>query len=208
MMILKDNRKEDKNMENPLNFKTYKEFEKEMIDDLDNDEKLDLYNQYCENNNDYDSMLYKNNDKFLKYIFDNNLKIIISGLAKAIAYGDYKYSDEYVKVNGYGDLQSYYNLNEALKDNFVDSELIDFITENKNIDFEDLYIEYIDNTLKEAKKSMSKDEFSEALKEYTSEEMIKKYLDVYDTINYSYSDFILDEKDIQKSKEIDDDLER
>ncbi|MDU4652706.1 hypothetical protein [Sneathia sanguinegens] len=195
-------------MENPLNFKTYKEFEKEMIDDLDNDEKLDLYNQYCENNNDYDSMLYKNNDKFLKYIFDNNLKIIISGLAKAIAYGDYKYSDEYVKVNGYGDLQSYYNLNEALKDNFVDSELIDFITENKNIDFEDLYIEYIDNTLKEAKKSMSKDEFSEALKEYTSEEMIKKYLDVYDTINYSYSDFILDEKDIQKSKEIDDDLER
>ena len=195
-------------MENPLNFKTYKEFEKEMIDDLDNDEKLDLYNQYCENNNDYDSMLYKNNDKFLKYIFDNNLKIIISGLAKAIAYGDYKYSDEYVKVNGYGDLQSYYNLNEALKDNFVDSELIDFITENKNIDFEDLYIEYIDNTLKEAKKSMSKDEFSEALKEYTSEEMIKKYLDVYDTINYSYSDFILDEKDIQKAKEIDDDLER
>lgn len=186
-------------MENPLNFKTYKEFEKEMIDDLDNDEKLDLYNQYCENNNDYDSMLYKNNDKFLKYIFDNNLKIIISGLAKAIAYGDYKYSDEYVKVNGYGDLQSYYNLNEALKDNFVDSELIDFITENKNIDFEDLYIEYIDNTLKEAKKSMSKDEFSEALKEYTSEEMIKKYLDVYDTINYSYSDFILDEKDIQKA---------
>lgn len=195
-------------MENPLNFKTYKEFEKEMIDDLDNDEKLDLYNQYCENSNDYDSILYKNNDKFLEYIFDNHLIIIINGLARAVAYGDYKYSDEYVKVNGYGDLQSYYNLNEALKDNFVDSELIDFITENKNIDFEDLYIEYIDNTLKEAKKSMSKDEFSEALKEYTSEEMIKKYPDVYDTINYSYSDFILDEKDIQKSKEIDDEWER
>lgn len=195
-------------MENPLNFKTYKEFEKEMIDDLDNDEKLDLYNQYCENNNDYDSMLYKNNDKFLKYIFDNNLKIIISGLAKAIAYGDYKYSDEYVKVNGYGDLQSYYNLNEALKDNFVDSELIDFITENKNIDFENLYIEYIDNTLKEAKKSMSKDEFSEALKEYTSEEMIKKYPELNDIANWILDEEVSDEKDLKKSKEKDDEWER
>lgn len=195
-------------MENPLNFKTYKKFEKEMIDDLDNDEKLDLYNQYCENNNDYDSMLYKNNDKFLKYIFDNNLKIIISGLAKAIAYGDYKYSDEYVKVNGYGDLQSYYNLNEALKDNFVDSELIDFITENKNIDFENLYIEYIDNTLKEAKKSMSKDEFSEALKEYTSEEMIKKYPELNDIANWILDEEVSDEKDLKKSKEIDDEWER
>lgn len=186
---------------NTLNFKTYKEFEKEMIDDLDNDEKLDLYNQYCEYNNDPDSIIYPNDDEFLETMFGDN----VSGLARAISYGDYKYTDKYVKFNGYGNLQTYYDSYDAVKDNFIYDDLIDFIAEDKNIDFNDLYIEYIENTLDEAQDFMSPEEFSEALKEYTSEEMIKKYPEVCDNIDRNYSDFILDEKDTQKSKDIDDD---
>jgi hypothetical protein len=189
---------------NTLNFKTYKEFEKEMIDDLDNDEKLDLYNQYCEYNNDLESMIYPNDDDFLETMFGSD----VSAVAKAITYGDYKYNDKYVKFNGYGNLQSYNGLQAALEDNFDYDDLIDFIAEDKNIDFNDLYIEYIENTLDEAQDFMSSEEFSEALKEYTSEEMIKKYPEVCDNIDRNYSDFILDEKDTDKSKDIDDDWER
>ncbi|WP_311696200.1 hypothetical protein [Sneathia sanguinegens] len=176
-------------MENPLNFKTYDEFVKdkknEILDLIDYDEKLEIYIKYCKTKDNCYLPSHNNTEEPIKLVFEGNL----NDLAKNMPHNTY-------------------SAIKTLDDKFTDNELIDFITENKNIDFEDLYIEYIDNTLKEAKKSMSKDEFSEALKEYTSEEMIKKYPDVYDTINYSYSDFILDEKDIQKSKEIDDDLER
>lgn len=192
---------------NKLEFKTYEEFvedkKDEILDDFSDDEKLDLYNQYCEYNNDPDSIIYPNDDEFLETMFSN-----FNDVARAIAYGDYKYTDEYIKFDGYGNLQTYYDSYDALQDNFVDSEMVDFILENEDTDFNDLYIDYIDNILNEAKESMSKEEFSNTLKEYMTDEMIDKYPDVYNTIDYSYSDYILDKKDTDKSKEIDDDFER
>ena len=69
------------NMENILNFKTYEEFVKDekneiIEEELDNKEKLYIYNKYCQNNNDCDSMLHKNNDEFLKTVFSTNDKLI------------------------------------------------------------------------------------------------------------------------------------
>lgn len=192
---------------NKLNFKTYEEFVEdkkyEILDDFSDDEKLDLYNQYCEYNNDPDSIIYPNDDEFLETMFSN-----FNDVARAVYYGDYKYTDEYIKFNAYGNLQTYYDSYDALQDNFVDSEMVDFILENEDTDFNDLYIDYIDNILNEAKESMSKEEFSNTLKEYMTDEMIDKYPDVYNTIDYSYYDYILDEKDTDKFKEIDDDFER
>ena len=189
---------------NKLNFKTYEQFEKdikkEMINNLTNDEKLDIYNKYCENNHDYNSMIYKNNDNFLEYVFGNNHM----GLARAIAHGDYIYVDQYITLDEDGDLYSYEDLHDALKDKFVPSEMMNF----DNVDFEKLYEEYIHDVIHNAKKSVQPKEFSEALKEYTSEEMIKKYPEVCDNIDRNYSDFILDEKDTDKSKDIDDGFER
>lgn len=193
---------------NTLEFKTYEGFkddmENEILEDLHSKEKLDYYNRYCDYNNDFNSIIYPNDDDFLKTVFNSDAV----ALAKAITYGDYKYNDKYVKFNGYGNLQSYNGLQAALEDNFVDDELIDFVMEDKGIDLENLYDEYVHDTIEEAKESMSPEEFSEALKEYTSEEMIKKYPEVCDNIARNYSDFILDEKDTDKSKDIDDDWER
>lgn len=193
---------------NTLEFKTYEEFvedkKDEMLDDLSDDEKLDLYNRYCEYNDDPESMIYPNDDDFLETMFGTN----VNDVARAVYYGDYKYTDKYIKFDGYGNLQTYYESYDALEDNFVDSEMVDFILENEDTDFNDLYIDYIDNILNEAKESMSKEEFSNILKEYTTKEMQKKYPEVCDNIDCNYSDFILDEKDTDKSKEIDDDFER
>ena len=189
---------------NTLNFKTYKEFEKEMIDDLDIQEKLEIYNSFCQYNNDYDSMLYKNDEDFFNDAFEGDFNALVS----AIVCGDYNSKDDYVKLDGDGDLRGYYSLSEALYDKFTDDELIDFTMRYESINVKDLYDLYIKDTIVEAKESMSPEEFSEALKEYTSEEMIKKYPEVCDNIDCNYSDFILDEKDTDKSKEIDDDFER
>ena len=181
-----------------LEFKTYEEFkddmENEILENLDNEEKLDYYNRYCNYNNDPNSIIYLNDDEFLENVF--------GGDVSAVAY---------VKFDGYGNLQSYNGLQAALEDNFVDSEIIDFIMEDKDIDLENLYNEYICDTIDEARDKMSPKEFSDALKEYTTKEMQKKYPIVYDNINYTYSDYISDEKDTDKSKGtvvLDDDWER
>lgn len=193
---------------NMIEFKTYEEFkndmENEILEDLDDEEKFDYYNRYCEYNNNPDSMIYYNDDDFLDTFFDGNA----SSLAKAIAYGDYEYNDEYVRFDGCGNLQSYNGLQDALEDNFVDSELIDFIMEDKDIDLESSYNEYICDTLDEARDKMTPEEFLDALKEYTTREMIKKYPEVYDNIEYSYSDDILDENDRNESKDIANSFER
>lgn len=193
---------------NMIEFKTYEEFkndmENEILEDLDDEEKLDYYNRYCEYNNDSDSIIYPNDDDFLETMFGDN----VSDLARAITYGDYNYTDKYVKFNGYGNLQTYYDSYDALKDNFVDSEMIDFIMEDKDIDLESSYDEYICDTLDEAKESMTPEEFSDILKEYTTEEMQEKYPEVFDAIDYNYSDDILDEDDNNESKDIENSLER
>lgn len=193
---------------NTLEFKTYNEFvkdkEDEILEDLHSKEKLDYYNRYCDYNNDFNSIIYPNDDNFLKTVFNSD----VVALAKAITYGDYKYNDKYVKFNGYGNLQSYNGLQAALEDNFEDSEIMDFILEDKGIDLENSYDDYIYDTLDDAKDKMTPKEFSDALKEYTTKEMQKKYPEVCDNVDRNYSDYILDEKDTHKLKDIDDEWER
>ena len=195
---------------NKLNFKTYEEFVEdgkyELLDDLTDVEKLDLYNRYCEYNDDYDSMIYPNDSEFLETMFGTN----VDAVARAIAYGDYKYTDEYIKFDGYGNLQTYCDAYDALEDNFIDSEIVDFITKDRDVDttFKDSYVEYIENILDEAYTSMSPEDFSDILKEYTTEEMQEKYPEVFDAIDYNYSDDILDENDRNESKNTENSLER
>ena len=72
--------------------------------------------------------VYENDEEFFEMFFSNNPM----ELARAIYYGDYKYSDEYVRFNGYGNLESLsdYQYEKELKDNI--NEIIDELMENYN----------------------------------------------------------------------------
>ena len=72
--------------------------------------------------------VYENDEEFFGMFFSNNPM----ELARGIYYGDYKYSDEYVRFNGYGNLESLDNFEykEELKDNI--NEIIDELMENYN----------------------------------------------------------------------------
>lgn len=204
---------------NKLGFKTFEEFEKdikdEIINNLTDEEKLDLHNRYCEDHYDYDSIIHLNDDEFLDTVFSNYLNEItargitevINNFSKAFACNNYKYDDEYMIFGELGNLKSYSNLQTALEDNFVDSEVIDLILEDKNIDIKSLYDDYICDTLDEARDKMSPEEFSDTLKEYSSRKMQIKYEDVYDNIMYKYSNHIIDKIDYSKNP-IDKILER
>ena len=66
--------------------------------------------------------VYENDEEFFDMFFEG----IPAELARAIYYGDFNYNDEYIKFNGYGNLETFskYDYEELLEEN------IEEITEN------------------------------------------------------------------------------
>lgn len=94
---------------------------KEIFDGIDNERKLELFNLYCEEMNNYDDTVYENDDDFLETFYKNDL----IALAKAISYGEYQYNHDYVKITVYG-LKSYTSIYAVLEDISIEDEFIDF----------------------------------------------------------------------------------
>ena len=88
--------------------------------------------------------VYENDEEFFDMFFEG----IPAELARAIYYGDFNYNDEYIKFNGYGNLETFskYDYEELLEEN------IEEITENL-IE----YAEYI---------SIGNEEFDDLLSQY------------------------------------------
>ena len=81
--------------------------------------------------------VYNNDEEFFDIFFANNP----AEVARAIHYGDFNYNDEYIKFNGYGNLEtlSEYDYEELLKENV--EEVIDCLikyVEHISIDNEEL----------------------------------------------------------------------
>ena len=96
--------------------------------------------------NDYLEYLevYENDEEFFNMFFEGKP----AELARAIYYGDFNYNDEYIKFNGYGNLETFseYEYEELLEEN------IEEITENLIV-----YAEYI---------SMDNEELDDLLSQY------------------------------------------
>ena len=84
---------------------------------------------------------WENDEEFFNTFFNNPMEAI-----RATYYGDYNYNDEYVKFNGYGNIDSYteYERIEEIKDN------IDDIVENLVEYYYNIYInEELENLILE-----------------------------------------------------------
>jgi hypothetical protein len=70
----------------------------------DENELIYINNAYCQAINNSDSEVFDNDEEFFSMFFPNagdGIKV-----ARAIFYGDYNYSHNWVKFNGYGNLES------------------------------------------------------------------------------------------------------
>lgn len=83
---------------------------------LENENLLELVRDINSYDGSLDWLDYQENDKdfFDTYFYQNPDEAV-----RAVCYGDYKYTDEFVKFNAYGNLESCgsYELEEELKDN-------------------------------------------------------------------------------------------
>jgi len=64
---------------------------------------MQIHNEYCQSVNNCDNEIYHNEEYFFNYFFSSNPM----ELAKAISFGDYRYHDEFVKLDAYGNLESF-----------------------------------------------------------------------------------------------------
>lgn len=75
----------------------------ERLNEMDNADLIAVHNKYCEAYGSMDNQIFENDDYFLETYFMNRP----ADLAMSIQYGDYRYSDEYVQFDGYGNLESF-----------------------------------------------------------------------------------------------------
>lgn len=72
------------------------------INNFNSDDLVSLNNRYCEEMNYNDDQIYSNDEDFFSTFFADNVMEAV----RSVSYGEYDYSDNYVKFNGYGNLES------------------------------------------------------------------------------------------------------
>ena len=104
-------------------------------------EELDSWNGSFNN-----LRVYENDEEFFEMFFEGTHPMEI---ARATYYGDYKYMDEYVRFNAYGNLESLDNFEYEgeLKDNI--EEILDDLMENYNNIYLPTELEEIFNNFEE-----------------------------------------------------------
>ena len=93
----------------------------EAIKEMDNHELIEIHNQYCENINYMDDQIYYNDEEFFEIYFDGRTQELI----RAIFYGDFNPNDEFIKFNGYANLDTFNNVEidkEAIAENIFETE--------------------------------------------------------------------------------------
>ena len=110
----------------------------DIINDMNEAELVQLNNEYCQSANYTDNEIFDNDEDFFSTFFENDT----IGAVRAVSYGNYNYSHNYVKFNGYGNLESfsYFNTDELcenvetmaeyIADNLQDFTQFDNVEEN------------------------------------------------------------------------------
>jgi hypothetical protein len=103
----------------------------EIINNMTGSELIELNNRYCEVFDYRDDEIYNNDEEFFEIFFTDAMQAV-----RAVSFGDYRYHDDYVIFNGYGNLETFNQMNT---DRLVD--LVETMAEyiaDKIEEFEDI----------------------------------------------------------------------
>lgn len=76
------------------------------IENLSSDELMKLNNLYIEKRNYSDNEIFLNDEDFFQTFFQDNIVEAV----RAVSFGDFTFMHRYVKFNGYGNLESLYDI--------------------------------------------------------------------------------------------------
>lgn len=95
----------------------------EVLDGMSCSDKLDIWNNYALYTGD--EMIFQNEECFFEEMFSTTDEAV-----RAVCYGEYHYTDEYVRFNPYGNLETTDHPSEWIDDN----SLVDWIVDNDTQD--------------------------------------------------------------------------
>jgi len=103
-----------------------------LINEMAQDELIQLNNTYCQNISSEDEV-FENDEEFFDTYFENKTHEAL----RAAHFGDYNWSHNYVKFNGYGNLESfdYFEVSDLCE---LPQTMAEYIEENFS-DFEFLF---------------------------------------------------------------------
>lgn len=109
-----------------------------IINQMDESDLMCLNNAYCESTNNPDAAIFSNDEEFFEMFFGGE-----GGAERAVRaafYGDYNSSHDYVRFNGYGNLESfdYFDVDGLVE--FPDT-IAEYILDGNEADFD--YIQAI-----------------------------------------------------------------
>ena len=99
----------------------------EEINSFDSDQLVQLNNTYCDNVNYPDDQIYSNDANFFADYFSDMMEAV-----RAVSYGDYNYTHDWVTFNGYGNLVT---MSSVGTDDLCEN--IEIIAENVSENFSD-----------------------------------------------------------------------
>lgn len=106
---------------------------KQAIDNMTSAELVELNNRYCQEVGYSNDEIFSNDEEFFEMFFANKPMDAV----RASFYGDYRYADDFVRFDGYGNL---YSFNSMTTNELVD--IVDTMAEeiaDRFEDFEDLF---------------------------------------------------------------------
>lgn len=74
-----------------------------LINEMDDSDLVQLNNEYCQSAHYFDSEIFENDEDFFQTFFENDTLRAI----QATQFGDYRYHDNWVRFDGYGNLESF-----------------------------------------------------------------------------------------------------
>lgn len=109
---------------------------KEYLESLKNSDLVSTWNEYAREH-DADNEIYYNEEDFFQTFFDGRLMEAI----RAISFGEYRYQDEFVKFDGYANLETFNDPSDHIDVEELAQAILD-----KPSDFYDIELEEEEET--------------------------------------------------------------
>lgn len=77
----------------------------DFLNELNSGELVSIHNEYCQSVNYSDDEIYTNDEEFFEMFFEGKAMEAV----RAVSFGDYRYNDDYIVFNGYGNLETFNN---------------------------------------------------------------------------------------------------
>lgn len=101
-----------------------------ILESLKEEQLLEIWNYFCQDNARYDDMVYELDEDFFESHFDSPYESV-----RATLMGEVSFNDTYIKFNAYGNLESFSNLMPYI---YLE-DMVEHFEENP-VEFEDYLI--------------------------------------------------------------------